>query len=74
MFFASVSMRHAVHVKERDFFEVQLTFVFADGLGSGGTGLLFVDQADAFCLAWAWVKSAIAATCSSWRAIWRWWR
>ena len=47
MSFASVSMRHAVHVKESDFFEVQLTFVFADGLGSGGTGLLFVDQADA---------------------------
>ena len=50
MFFASVSMLHAVHVKEGDFFKVQLTFVFADGLGSCGTGLFFIDETDAFLL------------------------
>ena len=48
MFIAPFAVFHAVHVKEGDFFEVKLTFVFTDGLGSGSAGLFFIDQADAF--------------------------
>ena len=35
-----------VHIEEGDFFERQFTFVFADGLGSSGAGLVFADEGD----------------------------
>ena len=74
VFIAAFAVLHAVHIEEGDFFKVQLAFVLADGLGGSGAGLFFIDEADAFLFGLGWVISAMAATCSSWRAMCRWWR
>ena len=36
----------AIHIEEGHFFEIQVAFVLADGLGCGGTGLVFADEGD----------------------------
>jgi hypothetical protein len=36
----------AAHIEEGDFFEIQFTFVLADGLGGSGAGLVFTDEGD----------------------------
>lgn len=48
LFFAAVfrTVFGTVHIEEGDFFERQFTFVFADGLGGSGAGLVFADEGD----------------------------